>query len=132
MLHPSRRLVALLALAHAAAAVAVLLLALSWWFKLMLLLVILASAWRTLLRLFGAQRIASVTLHADGGAEFSRCNGSRTQVLIEPESTVTALMTVLLLRVEGRREALVLLADALSNDDFRRLRLWLRWRVRSR
>ena len=87
---------------------------------------------RTLRRLFGAQRIASVTLHADGGVEFSRRNGSRNQALIEPESTVTALMTVLLLRVEGRREALVVLADALSNDDFRRLRLWLRWRLPAR
>lgn len=44
-------------------------------------------------------------------------------------STVTAVLTVLNLRFDGcRRPVHVLIAgDSLSADDFRRLRVWLRW-----
>ena len=44
-------------------------------------------------------------------------------------SFVLPWLVVLHLRLEGRRLMLpvVLLPDSMGNDDFRRLRVWLRW-----
>jgi hypothetical protein len=39
-------------------------------------------------------------------------------------------MIVLLLSVDGKRTPLVLMADALDPDDYRRLRVWLNWRAK--
>lgn len=36
-------------------------------------------------------------------------------------------MIVLLYRQEGRLQAMTLLGDSLQKEDFRQLRLWLRW-----
>lgn len=117
---------------HVAAALAVLLLAVPWWGKAITLGAIAASAWHAFGRLVGMRRICSVTLHADGHAQLTRRDGSSNEALVDLESTVGPLMTVLLLRVQGRREALIFVAGALAKDDFRRLRLWLRWRIPTR
>lgn len=56
------------------------------------------------------------------------CNG-----LILPSTTVGSLMTVLNVAVDGRRRPVhvILLPDSLNADDFRRLRVWLRWGPRA-
>lgn len=128
-LQSSRQLVVLVAATHVLAAAAVLLLPPSWWLKLFLLVTILVSAWRSLVRLAGQRRICSLTLEADGRLAFERVDGSAGQARMHPQTTVTAFLCVLLLRVQGRVEALLLLPDALSPEDFRQLRLWLRWRA---
>lgn len=131
-LHPSRQLAALLAAAHGLAAAAVLSLSLPWWLMLVLLAAILASAWRGLARLTSSHRICRLTLRDDGQLEFLRVDGSGGEARVQPQTTVTAFLCVLLLRAQGRGEALVplvLLPDALDAEDFRLLRLWLRWRA---
>ncbi|HUY01834.1 MAG TPA: protein YgfX [Rhodocyclaceae bacterium] len=128
-LRRSRRLAALLAGAHALAAAVVLSLALPWWLKIVLLAAILVSTWRRLNRLRGPGRICRLTLRADGRLEFSRVDGSCGVASVHPQTTVTAFLCVLLLRIQARVEALVLLPDALDAEDFRLLRLWLRWRA---
>lgn len=68
-------------------------------------------------------------LRTDGKLEYTRANGESGESLIHPHTTVTAQLTILLLRLGKRVEALVLLADSLNQEDFRRLRLWLRWQA---
>jgi len=97
---------------------------------------ILSSLLWQFLRLFGARRVVALRLHADGTLEcVRRSNTSEfTALKIHPHTTVSPLLTLLLL--DGgqglwwqRLEPLVLLPDALDVEDFRRLRLWLRWRA---
>lgn len=126
---PSCQLAILLAVTHGVALAAVMLVSLPLWIKFALLASIFASVWRNLIRQRGPHSIVSLTLRGDGWLEFSRQDGSRGEARLHPHTTVTSLMTVLLLRQEGRIEALVLLPDAIESEDFRLLRLWLRWRT---
>ncbi len=126
-LQPSHRLALLLAVAHLCALAAAWLLFIPWWTKFALLAAILASGGYQLLRLNGRSRIRRVILKEGGRLEFSRVDGSSGEARIHPQTTVTPLLVVMLLRRQGRIEALVLLPDALGAEDFRLLRLWLRW-----
>lgn len=124
----------LLWLAHGGVALALLLLVLErqdlLWLPAVLLPPIAASlAWQ-LLRLYGPRRVVCLTLHRDGAVELQRHDDAATLVRgrVDPQTTVMSWLTVLLLRSSsGRRLSLTLLPDALDGEDFRRLRLWLRW-----
>ena len=100
-----------------------------FWIKLALLMLVLASAWGNLRRQHGPKSIVSLSLRGDGQLEFSRRDGTRGEARVHPHTTVTAQLVVLLLRQAGRSEVLVLMPDALASEDFRLLRLWLRWRT---
>ena len=82
--------------------------------------------WR---KLQGAQRISRLILHTDGSLECVRDNGVSETASVHPHSTVTPFLAVLLLKTTHRLESLVVLSDALGQEDFRMLRLWLRWRA---
>lgn len=47
-----------------------------------------------------------------------------------PSTTVLPALTVLHVRDGRRRRAIVILADSLPPEDFRQLRVWLRWLAR--
>lgn len=128
-LQPSRQLAILLLLAHAAALLVIITVVFSLWIKLMLLFAIGASAWQTLRRLHGSGRIARLTLRSDGHLEYVRINGESGEAQIHPHTTVTSWLTVVLLRQAKRIEVLVVMPDVLNRDDFRQLRLWLRWQA---
>lgn len=51
---------------------------------------------------------------------------------VDSSSRVTPVMAWLLLHVEGRRQRIVVMPDALPDEDFRRLRIWLRQFATSR
>ena len=83
--------------------------------------------WR---RLFGLHRYIELTLLADGRVDYRCHDGVTGSARVDGASTVMSWGVVLLLRpAHARREALTLLPDALNHDDFRCLRLWLRWRA---
>ena len=83
--------------------------------------------WR---RLFGLHRYIELTLLADGRVDYRCHDGVTGSARVDGASTVMSWGVVLLLRpAHTRREALTLLPDALNHDDFRCLRLWLRWRA---
>ncbi len=128
-LHPSRQLAILLLLAHGGALAVVFAIVLPIWIKLVLLAAITVSIGHILRRLHGLRRIARLTLRSDGLLEYVRGNDESGEARIHPHTTVTPLLTVLLLRQGRRSEVLVVLPDALSREDFRRLRLWLRWQA---
>ena len=129
-LQPSRRLAALLIVAHGLVAAALSPLSLPVWLMFALLAAILASAWRSRRQFASPRRIHRLTLRTDGRLEFSRVDGSGGEAVVQPQTTVTSFLCVLVLRTQGSTEALVLLPDALPAADFRRLRLWLRWCAR--
>ena len=131
-LHPSRRLSLLLLAVHGGALGLVAAVPLSPWIKLILLLGVLWSAWRAANNIQGRQRIVHLTLHGDGLMEYRRFSGQGGESRIHPHTTVMPWLTVVLLR-SGRRleplEPLVLLPDSLAGEEFRKLRLWLRWQA---
>ncbi len=64
---------------------------------------------------------------ADGQLEVWR-DAAWKSMSIQPDSLVLPGLIVLRWREDGRSHSLVLPADALSGEEHRRLRLWLRWK----
>ncbi len=134
-LKPSQRLVVLLIAAHGALATSIVVLVTSTarvtitTLLLVLLFVVVLSLFWQLVRLFGPKRINHLILHKDGTIEYFCLDGSGGTARVDPRTTVTPWLTVLLLRTgsERRMIGLTVLSDALAENDFRCLRLWLRW-----
>jgi len=125
-LEPSRRLGLMLLAAHGGALTILVEISAPGWMRLILLLLICCSFGLIRQRTHGGNRIASLLLRADGTLEYVRKNGQTGETQVHPDSTVTPQLTVVLLRLNKRLEALVLLPDSLPEEHFRQLRLWLR------
>jgi len=126
-LRPSRNLALLLVAMHAVALLVVSSLELLVWIKLALLLLIAISAWNCRKYWHGTQRIILLNLRDKGALAYVRLNGATGDAGVHRQSTVTPWLTVILLKSGKGLEVLVLLPDALNLDDYRRLRVWLRW-----
>ena len=135
-LHRSKLLLSLLLLIHATAAVAGGLLPwpLSWRGVLFLLVVL------SLVRALRPPRVVGLRFRAHDRLECRLRDGRWVGAAVEAESSVFAQLVVLRLRLdEGekadkggmrrRRCALVILPDQLAAQDFRRLRVCLRWQA---
>ncbi|GAB1393275.1 hypothetical protein MASR1M60_14380 [Rhodocyclaceae bacterium] len=107
--------------AHGVAMMSVIPLDLALALRLCLIALIGLSLYRVLTR---PQEINQLSLGAKGQLKVGA--GGTAQIL--PETAVLPGMIVLVLRVEGKRHTLVLMADALDPEDYRRLRVWLNWR----
>ena len=85
------------------------------------------SLWRAL----RPPRIASLRLDGKGGLECVLPDGTRLQATPLPDTTVFAWLVVLRLRAEDEKGtiSLPLFPDHMSREEFRILRLWLRWNV---
>lgn len=84
-----------------------------------------ALAWRGL-----RPQVEALRLLADGGLEIRRV-AETAFVAVETEPGVLlhpALLVARLRAADGRRALLTLTVDSLSREDFRRLRVFLRWR----
>jgi len=134
-LQPSARLTFCIAALHLAAAISLAPLTIPLWLKLLPLPFIACSAWMTLRRhalLLSADAITSINSLPGGLLECTRRDGSRLRLrVLRDSSSVFESVVVLLLAPEagGRLLRLVIFADALSADEMRRLRIWLRWSV---
>lgn len=129
---PSRWLAGLLAGMHGFAAAMCWLAPLPQWLAVVLMPLLVASAWHTLRR--DALRSqpnspVAVRFHADGRCAFKVRGETWYQAALLGSSYVSPYLTVLNLRPEGGRFArhLVILPDAVNAEDFRRLRVWLKW-----
>jgi hypothetical protein len=71
---------------------------------------------------------ASLLLCGDGGMQIVGADGTASEAAVHPHTVVLPFLVVLLYRSEGRLCTLTLLGDSLPADQFRQLRLWLRWR----
>ena len=121
---PSRRLLVIQSVAHMAGVGAVLASALPSWVAVVLLLSIGAS----LARLRRVLSVENLLLHGDGRLETVGPEGQSGEALVHPHTLVLSFLVVLLYRQDGRLRSMTLLGDSLPAEDFRQLRLWLRWR----
>ena len=124
VVRPSRRLLLVQLLAHAGAAGAVLASEIPPWSAAILLVLVGASLarWRS------AVAARGLRLHGDGGIEIVGADGTASEADLHPHTLVLSFLVVLLYRSEGRLRSMTLLGDSLCDEDFRQLRLWLRWR----
>ncbi len=123
-LKPSQRLLVIQSLAHFVAAGAVLAGNLPAWLAAVLLLLVGAS----LARMRRPFPVVSLVLGGDGEIEIVGADGTVSKAAVHPHTLVLAFLVVLLYRSQGRLRSMTLLGDSLSGEDFRQLRLWLRWR----
>ena len=103
------------------------LVALPWsWLLRGVFLLLLAGSLGYALR---APRIVGLRLAARDRLECLLADGDRVAVTVLADSTVFSRLIVLRLRVgeEARVSSLVLLPDQMPAEQFRVLRLWLRW-----
>lgn len=122
-IRPSRRLLVIQLAAHVLAIAAVLASTLPTWLAVVLLLSIGAS----LARLRRISPVDGLVLHGDGRFEALGAQGTVNEALVHPHTLVLAFLVVLLYRQQGRLRSVTLLGDSLAPEDFRELRLWLRW-----
>jgi toxin CptA len=85
-----------------------------------------ALAWRRL-----SPRVTAIRLEVDGGFSVRRVDGeSFAAATLLPGATVHPWLTVIrLCGGEVRFGTVIAAVDSLSNEDFRRLRIFLRWRA---
>ncbi|MFZ4536821.1 protein YgfX [Propionivibrio sp.] len=124
-LHRSHLLSLLLVLFHTLAAGCVI--ALPWVLPLRAVLLVLIglSLWHAM----RPGRIVGLRIGARDRLDCLLADGSRVAVTALPDSTVFIRLIVLRLRIgeEKRVSRLSLLPDTMSAEQFRLLRLWLRW-----
>ena len=120
---PSRHLLLIQSAAHAVAAGAVLASAVPTLLAALFLILIGAS----LAHLRVSPTVATLVLHRDGRIETVGADGTASEAAVHPHTFVVSFLVVLLYRQERRLRSLTLLSDSLAAEDFRQLRLWLRW-----
>ena len=125
-LQRSRLLAGLTILLHLLAAGSVWLLPWPLLARSMLLLLLAISAWSCL----RPSPFVGIRLGARGELALRHAGGAVVACQVQPETTVFGRLVVLRVRDDqARRRSLTLLPDSLSADQFRLLRLWLRWRA---
>jgi hypothetical protein len=127
-LQPSRIAARLLASATIATAAIVALLPGEPWFRGACVLIAGACGIRALRGTAASCPLAAIDLAADRRAILTDRSGGRIEAIVQAESYVGALVTMLVLRPEGARRsrALAIWPDTMPAGEFRRLRVLLR------
>ena len=83
----------------------------------------------SLLLLFRFPKFVSLRLAIEEGVSCLKDDGTSVHATVLPGSTVFGWLVVLQFRIDGdsKVNALTLLPDHMSYEEFRILRLWLRW-----
>lgn len=112
---------------HALALASVIVSPWPWVIQSLLLIPLGLSAWL----LARPRKIIGLRLSKGQGLECWFAGGERIAADILPDTTVFSRLVVLRLLCEGETAArsVALLPDSLSPEDFRLLRLWLRWQA---
>jgi len=129
-LRPSLKLAGLLVVAHALALGAAWV-SLTGWPQVLVGLGVLLSGAGCLAEVLhrSSRAVLSLELREDGRASWRDRNGRWHEGRLGSEHFVSTALLVLRLDQTGRgRKWLVLMGDSAGPEDFRRLRVWLRWR----
>jgi hypothetical protein len=130
-LRPSRGFAGLLAAAHGAVLALLLLMPMPAALGITGALAILASAYRSISRQAlrrGSQAVNALEFSDREAMRIRTGDGVWHSGRVLGSSTVGTGLTVLNLRVDGgTTRHVVITADGIDRDDFRRLRVWLRW-----
>jgi hypothetical protein len=124
----SRRLLLVQLVAHIVAVAAVISSATQSGLAAFLLLLV-GYSW---LRVHRSSPVTGLVLRGDGTIETIGSDGAVAGAVLHHHTLVLSYLVVLLYRQNDRLRALTLLRDNLSAEDFRQLRLWLRWRGSTR
>ncbi len=133
-LKPSLKLAGALLVAHALALAATWV-SLAGWPQALVGFGILLSGAGCLAEVFhrSSRSVVSLALREDGGASWRDRNGQWYEGSLGSDHFVSATFVVLGLDQAGRaRKWLVIMGDSALPEDFRRLRVWLRWRREDR
>ena len=130
-LKPSQRLTALLFTAHGGALLLLTILPLPLWIIVPIAAVLLWSAVHTTLRHArrrGVHAVTALELAEREQLQFRTGDGTWHRGQLLDSSTISLWMVLLNLRNDrGRILHVVIPGDGISADDFRHLRVWLRW-----
>lgn len=126
-LRRSRFLSILLLLIHVLAVGCVAILPWMWPFRVLFLSLVGASLWRAL----RPHELAGLCIYGSDRLDCLLADRTRAALAVMPDSTVFDRLIVLRLRIgeETRIRHLTLLPDQMSAEQFRALRLWLRWQA---
>lgn len=85
------------------------------------------SSWRACVAIRGVR----LTLGSDGRVEWHPSAKASQAGEILADSMVFSWLTVLRVRLDGEQQvrSIVVLSDSVSPTDFRRLQIWMRWRL---
>lgn len=129
-LRASPRLTLLLVSAWLGSAVVLMLLPLPPWIGFALWAVLLLATCqhvaRDVLRVL-PDAVVLLEVDADGCLRVVCRNGEVLAAEVLGDSVVGAWLTILNLKVAGRRRTVLLAGDGVAVEDYRRLRVWLRW-----
>ncbi len=132
-LRPSRILTAILVLAHGAAIAMVALAGMPLWPELIAIAALAANLvydlrQTALLRAPGA--LIALEIASDDKLTVKTRRGEWIECAVLGSTYVTSFLTILNLKVidSGRNTRAVILPDSLEAEDFRKLRVWLRWK----
>ncbi|MCB5189358.1 hypothetical protein LG198_01265 [Methylobacillus arboreus] len=132
ILEPSRWLACLFVLMGMVAGFAIMLLPWPWWLKAMLLPCIIAVTawhiWRDARRRHPASPVM-IELNHEGKLWLTMRNDTRHTAEVRSSSLVTPSLTVLNLKLDHGKATCLIVPDSVDPDEFRRLRVWLRWGV---
>lgn len=130
-LRPARRLAWLLGAVHLGALMLLGTLPMAWWAVLVLAALLVASALQSISRQAlrrGARAVTAMEFADREQVRVRRGDGSWHDGRLLGISTVGAKLAVLNIRLEGQGvQHVVITGDGIDGDDFRRLRVWLRW-----
>ena len=126
-------LASILALAHGAAVAVVLLVNIPWWLQgaaaacLILNLFVVVRGQALLL---GPESVVAIEIHSDNTFSGQSRSGKWTEYAVMGNSYVAPYLTVINLQ-HSRSDAkkrITILPDTMDAEDFRKLRVWLRWK----
>ena len=129
----SPRLALILILGHCGVAALVLVLELASPWKIAAIALVAASLvyelWMRVLQ-HGPNAVVALRIAVDNVLSLRTRRGECLDCEVLGSTYVTSFLTVLILRPAGWRRvcSVVILPDAMAADDYRRLRVWLRWR----
>ncbi|BBL34100.1 hypothetical protein Nstercoris_00329 [Nitrosomonas stercoris] len=132
-LQPSRQLAGLLSLAHCTAAGVFWPLELPIVVKIIINLLLAGSLYYYLRRyawLISSNAITTLRLLGKNHCEIETVTGKSIRTVIDATSFVAPYLTVLCLKREQTYcyHTIVILPDSIDANDFRRLRVWLKWK----
>jgi hypothetical protein len=91
------------------------------------LVLVIGASW---LKPDSSKLITGLILHGDGRIEKLGADNTVHEMVLHSHTTVLPFLIILLYRQKNRLQSLVLLKDSLQAEDFRQLRLWLRWQIK--
>jgi toxin CptA len=132
-LRPSLLLAGILALAHGAVLLVIALIGIPMWTKITAAVVIVSSGAYCIRRyalLKGADAPVALVISPNNAFSFDTRSGECCECRVLDGTYVKPYLTVLDLQsADGRAiRRIVLVPDSLHAEDFRRLRVWLRWK----